>query len=167
MSGSVGRYAALIAQKHDRAKLSIPGATILKVPTITMPEEWCDYYGVKVTRGKAILFKAVDGAFASAHLTPSGDHLVYAPASTPEAPDWDGPKRECGGGIHLSPSPLAALTFFPEATRFVGCPVRLADIVVHKDAEYPAKVKARQIAPPGCFEVDRDGEPIAAAKAQA
>lgn len=85
--------------------------------------------------------------------------MNHAPGSKPEAPDWDDGKAECGGGLHFSPHPVMALEFNSKATRFVACSVRVSEIVVHQDAQYPNKVKARRVARP-VFEVDRDGEPV-------
>ena len=39
---------------------------------------------------------------------------------------------ECGGGLHFAGSPVAALEFNETATRYVACPVRLDEIVVHQ-----------------------------------
>ena len=44
--------------------------------------------------------------------------------------------------------------------RFVACPVRLADIVVHPNGIYPDKVKASGVCAP-VYEVDQDGAPVA------
>ena len=93
----------------------------------------------------------------------SGYGFDYTPGTVPAAPDWDGGKAECGGGLHFCSSPLHALAFFSDATRFMACPVRLKDIVVHKDAQYPTKVKAKGCCGP-VYEVDRYGEPVAKAK---
>ena len=84
--------------------------------------------------------------------------MSYAPGSTPEAPDWD-PVPECGSGLHFSFHPGAAKSFDDLATRYVGCPIRVSDIVVHPDGDYPGKVKAPRCAAP-VYEVDHDGHRI-------
>ena len=119
------------------------------------PTEWCDYYGVKHTDGIAIVYKAVDSSYVS----PKGGN--YKPGTIPMAPDWDGGKKECGGGLHFSPCPAMARAFNPNATRYLACPVALADIAVHPDGDYPEKIKARGCCAP-VYEVDEDGETIAA-----
>jgi hypothetical protein len=129
------------------------GGKIIRIPVITTASEWCKFYGVKVTRGVAILFKAVGKDFKSKR------RMSYEPGTIPEAPDWDGGKAECGGGLHFSPRPFQALSFDWEATRFVACPVKVSDIVVHKDAQYPEKVKAPRVCKP-CYEVDIDGNRV-------
>jgi hypothetical protein len=77
----------------------------------------------------------------------------------PEAKDWDGMARECGGGLHFSPHPVMALEFNTSAVKFVACPVALEDIVVHKNAQYPQKIKAKRVCAP-IWEVDREGNAI-------
>ena len=105
---------------------------------ITTAHDWCDYYGIKVKNGVAILYKALDNDFTS----PRG--TSYAPGTTPVAPDWDGGKAECGGGLHFSPSPMLAAEFHSSATKFAGCPIALKDLAIHPNGSYPHKVKAKQ-----------------------
>jgi hypothetical protein len=157
--GTVGKYAAIVAQAHDRATIDIPGAVILKTPEIRTAADWCDYYGVTVKRGVATLFKAVDDDYSTNNARRK--NISYAPGEKPAAPDWDGGVAECGGGLHFSPHPMLALEFNQDATRFVACPVKVAEIVVHPDALYPNKVKAPRVCA-AIYEVDRDGEPLPA-----
>ncbi len=120
--------------------------------------EWCEYYGIPVRDdGTVILFKALEEDWRGSHKT----QVVYMPGSTPAAPDWI-PGPECGYGLHFSPHPIAAKNFCPDATRFVGCPVRLDEIVVHPNGQYRDKVKAPRVVAP-VFEVTMYGEPIGAA----
>jgi hypothetical protein len=116
-------------------------------------QEWCDYYGVKVTDGVALLYKGVRTDFSSPH------GADYTPGTIPVADDWDGGKRECGGGLHFSPTPRMTHEFIDNPAHYLACPVALADIAVHPDGTYPQKVKARGCAAP-VYEVDEDGERI-------
>lgn len=50
---------------------------------------------------------------------------------------------------------------FIDAKRFVACPVLVSEIVVHKDATYPGKIKAPRCCAP-IWEVNIDGERIEA-----
>ena len=115
--------------------------------------EWCDLYGVKPTNGVVTLYKAVSDSYESSK------GFYYKPGSTPTAPDWDGGKQECGCGLHFVPRPAMGLRYNNSATKFIACPVRLEDIVVHLDAEYPDKVKAARTCGE-CWEVDLDGEKV-------
>jgi hypothetical protein len=132
----------------------VTGGSQTKV-LLRKPKEWCDYYGVAVKGGTATLFKALNVDFTSPH------GLLYAPGSTVEAPDWDGGKQECGGGLHFSPAPAMAREFHTGAIKYVACPVRLTDMAVHPYGEYPQKCKARRICKP-IYEVDVDGERVEA-----
>jgi hypothetical protein len=133
----------------------VKGGVIIQVDPPKTAAEWLDLYGIEVVDGIAVLYKALDDRFVS----PRG--MSYAPGTTPSAPDWDGGKAECGGGLHFSPSPFMAKEFAPEARRFAACPVLVSEIVVHENATYPNKVKApRCIAP--VWEVDAYGNEVRA-----
>jgi hypothetical protein len=135
-------------------KSDIDGGVIFQIGPIKTPEEWCAAYRVPVVGGVAILFKAVDSNFKA-----NQNGFDYTPGTTPVAPDWDGGKEECGGGLHFSPRPSEALAFNTGAKKFVACPVNLADIAVHPNPQWPSKVKAK-----GCcaavWECDIDGEKV-------
>lgn len=139
---------------------TITGGGFTQRLDISTPAKWCEHYGAEVHDGVAVLFKAV----LAGYLSPRG--FAYVPGTTPEAPDWDGGKRECGGGLHFSPHPLMALEFVDgyarDKVKFVGCPVALADIVVHPDGQMPQKCKARGLRA-ACWEVDRHGKPVTGA----
>ncbi|MCK7495211.1 MAG: hypothetical protein MZW92_32020 [Comamonadaceae bacterium] len=121
---------------------------------ISTAEKWCKYYGVTVNEGVVILHKAVDDDYTS----PRG--MSYRPGTIPVAPDWDDGDRECGGGLHFSPTPAMARAFHYDAERFIACPVAIEDIAVHPKGLYPEKVKAKGCCAP-VWEVNEDGERIA------
>jgi hypothetical protein len=131
-----GPYVPVTKQRGHDGKLK--GGVLIKIPRIKTPAEWCAFHGVKVARGVATLYKAVDDQYLSSR------GFAYTPGSVPVAPDWDGGKAECGGGLHFCADPLTAkYRFMTNATKFLACPVRLKDIAVHADASYPEKVKAK------------------------
>jgi hypothetical protein len=152
-SGIAGKYAATILSILDRSKSGIPGALILPAPDVITPLDWCEYHGAKVEDGMALLYKGVDAEFRS------GYGFLYKPGSTPEADDWDGMKRECGGGLHFCSSPSATHEFVSNPEKYVACWVALEDLVVHTNPQYPTKIKGRKICQP-IFEVDIDGNRI-------
>ena len=117
-------------------------------------KEWCLFWGVKVTKSIAVVFKGVNKDWVS----PKG--TSYKPGTSPVAPDWDGGKVECGGGLHFSPCPSMTLEFNAAAEKFVACPIKLQDIVVHPDGSYPQKIKAKGVTGGKCYEVDREGNKI-------
>lgn len=116
-------------------------------------KDWCEDFGVEVSRGTAYLFKGLQADFTSPH------NLSYAPGTTPVAPDWDGGTRECGGGLHFSPHPTLTHRYIDDPKHYVRCPVKLTDIAVHVRADYPDKVKAPKCCGP-VEECDIDGKPL-------
>jgi hypothetical protein len=150
--------AYVIIAKHGTAK-SIKGGRVQKMMTPKTAKEWCEFYGVEVKDGVAIVYKALNPDFNT-----QIRGFAYRPGTVPVASDWDGGRAECGGGLHFSPTPRHALAFHSGAVKFVGCPVAIKDIAKpHKDAQYPEKIKAKGCCGP-VFEVDRNGKPVVPAK---
>ena len=132
----------------------IDGAGFVSRVDLSDAASWCEYYGVETdATGCALLFKALDDDFCANY-----NRFPYVPGTAPVAPDWDGGYKECGGGLHFSPSPMLALAFFPSAVRFCACRVALNEIVTHPDGVSPEKVKAPRVLE--VFEVDRHGKRI-------
>ena len=153
--GSAHVVASQLVSVHQFSQqVKVQGGIIILVVPPKTAAEWCDYYGVSVLNGVATVYKALRDDFKSAH------GLLYAPGTSPIAPDWDGGQEECGGGLHFSPQPFMGLEFDNKATRFVACPVRLEDIRAPKSGDaYPHKIKASAISG-AIVEVDRYGKPI-------
>ena len=149
------QYVSVTKRARD-SLVSISGGVLIEIPALTTAEAWLDYYGVPIVDGVATLFKAVRQSYGS-HFH---DAFKYLPGSTPAAPDWH-PVPECGNGLHFSPAPFMALEFYSleEEPRFIACPLRVEEIVVHPDGTYLNKVKAPRVALP-CYEVDRYGAPL-------
>ncbi len=135
----------------------INGGIQVEIPKIKTAEEWCEYWGVEVKDGVAILYKGTDDDY-STFCARSAD-IYYRPGETPRAPDWDNGKKECGGGLHFSPTPFHVFEFRCDVSHFIACPVRVDEIVVHYPAGYPEKVKAPRVYKP-CYEVDINGNLI-------
>jgi len=122
---------------------------------ISTPKQWCDYYGVEVKNGIAVLYKAVGQEYCSNH----DNAFKYTPGTMPEAPDWDEGKQECGKGLHFSPHPKMTKDFLSHPSHYIACPVALKDMAIHPDGDYPQKCKAKRVCKP-CWEVDEDGNAI-------
>ncbi|HHW50227.1 MAG TPA: hypothetical protein GX406_01945, partial [Pseudoclavibacter sp.] len=69
---------------------------------------WCDYHGVKIARGKAVVYKAVDAQLNAGHR-----HTLtrYPLGGKVAATDWN-PQPECGGGLHFAASPSGARQYY-------------------------------------------------------
>ena len=116
-------------------------------------DEWLEEYAIEITDGVAIVYKAVDSDFKSAH---GGN---YTPGTCPECDHWD-TSVECGGGLHVCGTPFHALSFYPEAKRFVALPVLVDSIAHWPNGDYPTKVKVPRVVAPGSYEVDINGKCI-------
>ena len=148
----VKAIASPLVSVHLHSGAKCKGGVQIEVKQPSTPQEWCEWYGAEIHGGDAILFKAVSDDYCS----PKG--AVYAPGTETVAEDWDGGKEECGGGLHFSPHPVAALKFNESATKFVACLVPLDSIAVHHEGSYPEKVKAERCW--NWYECDRNGKRI-------
>ena len=85
---------------------------------------WCDYYGIKINDGKAIVYKGVDNDLVAGHpYIPT----TYSIGKTVTASDWKN-TTDCGYGLHFSPSP-AATKNYSDAQRFLACEIDLENLV--------------------------------------
>jgi hypothetical protein len=138
-------------------KPKVTGGIQIKYKGPTTAKQWLDNYAVKPVRGVVTLYKIVRDDFKSQHGT------SYAPGTMPKAEDWDGGKAECGGGLHFCPDPVLCVSFDSMGTKFVACPVKVSEIVVHKDPQYPNKIKAPRVCAP-TWEVTIFGKKVEAKK---
>ncbi len=145
---STVRASKFVAVHHLSERSTVKGGVIIKPKTDT-PADWCDFYGVEVKRGMAVLFKAVEDDWRGGRKHAA---ITYRPGDKPSAPDWD-PHDGCGNGLHLSPRPFMARTYCASASHFVACKVRVSDMVLIGDK---VKVKTCTV----LHEVDEDGIPI-------
>jgi len=118
-----------IAKYSDDTILKVSGnARIVTLPRT--PKEYCDFYGIEVRDGQAILYKAVRQDLASFH-DPSFQYVVGESKNQKCDPS---PKRDCSFGLHVSHLPWAV--DFGKSETFGGpfkvleCAVPLEKIVV-------------------------------------
>ena len=141
-----------VAVHLHSADVTVAGGVIIDVSKPLLDgREWCEHHGVTVTKaGIATVFKAVDDNYRSGYST------SYVPGTKPAAPDWRD-DNDCGGGLHFSPSPVQALAYAEDATRFLAVGVKVADLRPIPGGT--AKCKAPRAAK-ACVEVDLDGNPV-------
>jgi hypothetical protein len=146
-SVSAAKYVAV--HKHS-PNTTTTGGVVIEPKPMTDPTatDWAEYYGLDVTEGIVTVYKGVNDQYTTSR------GADYSPGATPAAADWK-PTQACGNGLHFSPSPGHTFDYNPAATRFLACPVRLAELVVIGD-----KVKAPRVEAPGCVEVDLMGRPV-------
>jgi hypothetical protein len=134
-------------------KAKITGGQTTDAITRT-PQDWCDEYGVETKNGLALVYKALNDDFSSQR----DSNFKYTHGTKPAAPCFD--NKECSHGLHASPSPkMAKYHFHSSATKFVGCWVKIEDMLIFPDGQFPHKCKFPSVAKP-VFEVDIDGNPV-------
>ena len=134
-------------------KVAITGGIQIDVSWST-PREWCDFYGVRVVDDIAYVYKGVNDQYRSPH---GG---AYTPGTTPRINNFHKGLIECGpGALYFSPHPRMTREFFSNASKFLLCPVRLDEIAVHPNGDYPQKIGAAGCCGP-VVECDEDGEII-------
>jgi hypothetical protein len=93
---------------------------------------------VDSVKGGVILYKAVNPETFCDFQT---GKIKYEGEVT--CPDFDPDKnRECGGGLHLSPTPEMALSY--HVGKVLKCLVKKEDIVIYHDGNY-TKVRCRKV----------------------
>jgi hypothetical protein len=150
-SSNVRAYDSVSVHLHS-ATVNLTGGVVLDhtKDADMSSAEWCVYHGVEVKRGIATLYKAVNDVWT----TDRG--VDYSPGSKPACDDWNDTPN-CGGGLHFGPTPIHALAYHPEATKFVAVGVRLSEM--RQIPGSTAKAKAPRVVR-ACVEVDIDGKPV-------
>ena len=93
-------------------------------------------YDVSEKKGKVILYKSVSSDLTDFYT----GRVKYEIGKEVVCPDWDDNiDRECGGGLHLSPSIDHCKLF--NTGRYLKVEVDVADILVHPSPQYPYKIR--------------------------
>jgi hypothetical protein len=144
--------ADVVIKMHGKAK-SIKGGIRIKAAVVKTALQWCRYWGAEVKNRIATVYKGVNADCKSER------GATYLPGTSTVAPDWDGGKAECGGGLHFSPHPAMTREFFSDPKKFIACAVALKDMRLPKaDDTYPQKIKATRCK--NLHEVDGMGQKI-------
>jgi hypothetical protein len=145
-----GRFVAV--HLHSQ-RVTLDGGVVFDMTAIDRndPTTWCELVGVKVVDGVVTLYKAVDANLCAG--------LSYKPTTYPIGetvicPDWRD-DNECGGGLHLSPTPSAASRYNKGATRWLRVEANLADL---RPIDDKCKVRECRVV----AEVDRRGREVTA-----
>jgi hypothetical protein len=136
---------------HKGAK--VKGGSSVKVE-IKNGEDWCEYYGVEVKKGVAILYKGVRNDYASGR----DASFFYKPGTQPKASQYD--DAECSYGLHFVPHPRMAREFYDAPDmKWLACPVKVKDLLVFPEGSYPNKAKVQGVCAK-IWEVNEDGEKL-------
>jgi hypothetical protein len=97
------------------------------------PRTWCEYHGVPVSDGVALVVKCVDGDLMAGQ---NHKPTMYPIGGTVSATDWDA-GNHCGNGLHFSATTAQAFGCFQGdkrgSVRFLECSVDVGSMVVLSD----------------------------------
>jgi hypothetical protein len=154
-SAAVHAGGTVAVHLHSK-RVAVSGGVVIDVTSIDKhtSSSWCEWQGVEVEDGTAIVYKAVTDELKS------GQGFAYPIGETVIDPHW-APTDACGAGLHFGPSPAHAERYHDEATRFLACRIRLDEAVgISGSAGDTAKIKARSC--DVLYEVDIHGRALAA-----
>jgi hypothetical protein len=140
------------------ARVTLAGGVLIDLTALDLNvlEDWVAYAGPDVDDEDLLLYKAVDDQLHS------GRQFKYPIGAVLTCPDWVD-NHDCGGGLHLSPTPHQAQSYFPDATRFLRCRVTRVDVRPIGSPGEVAKCKVRALTVEA--EVDINGRELAAVSA--
>lgn len=124
--GSTTAEASEYVAVHVHSSLvSFMGGVVIDLTTLDLTDlaDWTAYHGIEIMGEGAIVYKAVDADLRSER------GFAYPIGETVSCLDWD-PEPVCGGGLHFSPSPTQAHSYYKEASKFIRCVVPLSDTTV-------------------------------------
>lgn len=137
-SASVKASPCVAVHLHS-ARATVDGGVLIDVTGIdqTDTQQWIDYTGADTAGDDyVVLYKAVDSELKSAR------GFAYPLGETVQDDAWTD-DHGCGGGLHLSPTPVQASYYYEDATRFLRCRVHRVDLrPIPGDV---AKAKARRV----------------------
>lgn len=113
-----------------RESAEVTAARVMKARR-NVKRDFIREHGLETRKGTVIMFKAVHDDLVSDH------GARYSIGATVAADDY-APTRQCGEGLHFSPTPRMARSYSGSATRFLACAVDRRTMIVLDD-----KVKAR------------------------
>jgi hypothetical protein len=134
-------------------RVKLTGGTVIDMTSFDRNDAvtWCDFVGVMVVDGVATLYKAVDDNLQAGH---NYRTTTYSLGETITCPDWRD-DNDCGGGLHLSPTPSAASSYNNQATRWLRVEANVTDLRPIGDK---CKVRECRVV----AEVDRRGREVTA-----
>ena len=153
--GSATVKAGMCVPVHVYSKaVAHQGGVVIDMTAIDAndPETWCAMHLVEVDEdGQAHLYKALDADLNAGHYY----RLTHYPIGhvVDDTANWVDNNR-CGNGLHVSPTPWLAKTYYKEASRFVEvcCPVEELRPIDEAKAKAPRLRVLR--------EVTVDGSPV-------
>lgn len=133
--GTVIDASRYVAIHLHSARANVSGGTIIDLTSLDMsdPLTWCEYHGVPVSDGVALVVKCVDGDLMAGQ---NHKPTMYPIGGTVSATDWDA-GNHCGNGLHFSATTAQAFGCFQGdkrgSVRFLECSVDVGSMVVLSD----------------------------------
>ncbi len=103
-SASVEATPFAAIQRGPNHRGPVTGGVVIQLPDTSEcdVDVWCSYYGIKITDGTMVVYKAVDQDLKSGYADTS-----YPIGETVTAEDYQETRR-CGNGLHFGPTPRRA-----------------------------------------------------------
>ena len=131
-------------------RVTLSGGVVIDLTALDSKNlgDWCDYTGTERDGDTITVYKAVDDNLKS------GQGFAYPIGGAVEDSRWRD-DHDCGGGLHFSPTPTRARSYFWSATRFLECTVNATEArtIGWDKLKAPRATVIR--------EVTIDGEPVA------
>jgi hypothetical protein len=144
-----------VAVHLHSGRAAVEGGVVIDLTALDLDghQDWADYHGVKLEGGELIVYKAVDDDLKS------GRGFAYPIGEIVADPAWK-PGNFCGGGLHFSPSPAQAKTYFDGATRFLKCAVNPDELSIIDGADTYTTPKLKAKSARVVCEVDIHGDEV-------
>jgi hypothetical protein len=141
---------------------TIQGGVLIDLTQLDLTDarSWADHHDVDITDSRVSVYKALGDDLTTGQSY--GHPYTYTVGAELVCADWRD-DNDCGGGLHLSPTPHQAAAYRSTATRFVRCTAALEDVRPITDGG-TAKCKVRVLRVEE--EVDGFARPIQVGAAQ-
>jgi predicted aspartyl protease len=127
-------------QLKSKSKLVKIINTEIAKPNMTITK-FIDRYQVEFDGKDLILYKSVNPDNSNDFKTGT---IKYEIGKTVEAPDWDSKyTKECGRGLHLSPTPFFALKF--NVGKVLRCRAKRSHCKTVSYPQYPEKIRCKKV----------------------
>ncbi len=150
------RAGSHVAVHLHSAQATISGGVIIDITELdlTDPATWIGYTGANIDDGRVTLYKATGDDLTMGE--EYGHPTTYTVGADLVCVDWRD-DNECGGGLHLSPTPGQASDYHLSATRWLRCTADVADVRPIPGGTAKCKVRALRVE----AEVDRFARDLA------
>jgi hypothetical protein len=114
---------------------------VIETKTITNMtlDKFIIQHGLKEEDKSIILYKIVNNDYSDFYT----GKVKYKVGEEVACNDWSNKDRECGGGLHLSPTPEFAMKY--HQGKVLKCKVKIKDIKVYSKCSFADKVRCKKV----------------------